>query len=187
MALEVGSGSKVVSIDCGIHAREWVSPAYCQWFIREVTTGQFASYKNDIKFLIQPLLNPDGYAYTWTGSRMWRKNRVNNQGSNCIGVDLNRWVWPQMTSSDLWSRQAFHLLQNESHKAYEKLRPTFDGDIRILRNRSIMKQTDSFSLIFWSCHPKETFQNGLGSIFRKSIFHHRKPMYRSLWLTTIDI
>jgi len=90
IALEVGSGSKVVSIDCGIHAREWISPAYCQWFIREVTTGQFASYKNDIKFLIQPLLNPDGYAYSWTGSRMWRKNRVNNQGSNCIGVDLNR-------------------------------------------------------------------------------------------------
>ena len=90
IALEVGSGSKVVSIDCGIHAREWISPAYCQWFIREVTTGQFASYKNDIKFLIQPLLNPDGYVYSWTGSRMWRKNRVNNQGSNCIGVDLNR-------------------------------------------------------------------------------------------------
>ena len=90
MALEVGSGSKVVSIDCGIHAREWVSPAYCQWFIREVTTGQFASYKDDIKFLIQPVLNPDGYAYTWSGSRMWRKNRVNNQGSNCMGVDLNR-------------------------------------------------------------------------------------------------
>ena len=90
IALEVGSGSKVVSIDCGIHAREWISPAYCQWFIREVTTGQFASYKNDIKFLIQPVLNPDGYAYTWSGSRMWRKNRHINQNSNCVGVDLNR-------------------------------------------------------------------------------------------------
>lgn len=90
ISLEIGSGPKVVSIDCGIHAREWISPAYCQWFINEVTTGSMAGYKNDITFLVQPMLNPDGYAYTWTGSRMWRKNRVVNSGSQCLGVDLNR-------------------------------------------------------------------------------------------------
>ena len=41
-------------------------------------------------FVIYPLLNPDGYEYTWTDERLWRKNRNSNNGSSCKGVDLNR-------------------------------------------------------------------------------------------------
>lgn len=26
-----------VWIDCGIHAREWIGPAFCQWFVKEVS------------------------------------------------------------------------------------------------------------------------------------------------------
>lgn len=37
---------------------------------------------------IVPVVNPDGYEYSWTNDRMWRKNR--RQFSNCVGVDLNR-------------------------------------------------------------------------------------------------
>lgn len=37
---------------------------------------------------ILPVLNPDGYEYTHTHDRMWRKNRA--QYGECIGVDLNR-------------------------------------------------------------------------------------------------
>lgn len=25
-----------IFMDCGIHAREWISPAFCQWFVKEV-------------------------------------------------------------------------------------------------------------------------------------------------------
>ena len=39
---------------------------------------------------IVPLANPDGYEYSHTHDRMWRKNRVSNPGSSCKGVDLNR-------------------------------------------------------------------------------------------------
>jgi len=88
MAVEIGSGSKVISVDCGIHAREWISPAYCQWFINEALNGKFAKYTSEFKFIVQPSVNPDGYAYTWTNQRLWRKNR-SPQG-NCVGVDLNR-------------------------------------------------------------------------------------------------
>lgn len=28
---------KAVWIDCGVHAREWIGPAFCQWFVKEVT------------------------------------------------------------------------------------------------------------------------------------------------------
>lgn len=38
---------------------------------------------------IQPLVNPDGYEYTHTKDRLWRKNR-NIYTEKCVGVDLNR-------------------------------------------------------------------------------------------------
>ncbi|WP_223119965.1 M14 family zinc carboxypeptidase, partial [Salmonella sp. S146_54837] len=39
---------------------------------------------------IVPSLNQDGYLYTWTNDRMWRKNRNPLDGGLCAGVDLNR-------------------------------------------------------------------------------------------------
>jgi len=39
---------------------------------------------------IIPVLNVDGYMYTFSGDRMWRKNRQPNDGSDCMGTDLNR-------------------------------------------------------------------------------------------------
>lgn len=38
----------------------------------------------------QPLVNPDGYEYSHTTDRLWRKNRSNNGFIRCAGVDLNR-------------------------------------------------------------------------------------------------
>ncbi len=32
---------KAVWIDCGVHAREWIGPAFCQWFVKEVCTVLF--------------------------------------------------------------------------------------------------------------------------------------------------
>lgn len=32
-----GSEKKAMWIDCGIHAREWISPAFCLWFVRHVS------------------------------------------------------------------------------------------------------------------------------------------------------
>jgi len=89
-AVEIGSGDSVIAIDCGIHAREWISPAYCMWFLNELDQGEFAQYRNDFKFVVQPLINPDGYSYTWSNDRMWRKNRRTFEGALCVGTDLNR-------------------------------------------------------------------------------------------------
>ncbi|KAI4570645.1 hypothetical protein MJT46_006162 [Ovis ammon polii x Ovis aries] len=44
--------------------------------------------KMDI-FLL-PVANPDGYVYTHTHNRLWRKTRSVNPGSPCIGTDPNR-------------------------------------------------------------------------------------------------
>jgi len=40
-------------------------------------------------FVIVPLVNPDGYVFTWTSTRLWRKNRKHN-ADGTYGVDLNR-------------------------------------------------------------------------------------------------
>ncbi|XP_072274757.1 carboxypeptidase O-like [Pyxicephalus adspersus] len=84
----------VIVMDCGIHAREWIAVAYCQWFVKEV----LARYKSDtlwnkllkqVDFYIIPVLNVDGYIFSWTDDRLWRMNRSPQNGT-CVGVDLNR-------------------------------------------------------------------------------------------------
>ncbi|KAM6441792.1 carboxypeptidase B-like isoform 1-T1 [Liasis olivaceus] len=90
-----GANKKAIFIDCGFHAREWISPAFCQWFVREAvrTYGKetlMTQLLNNLDFYILPVLNIDGYVYTWTKSRMWRKTRSVNAGTSCIGTDPNR-------------------------------------------------------------------------------------------------
>ncbi|XP_063284874.1 carboxypeptidase O-like [Pelobates fuscus] len=86
---------KVVVIDCGIHAREWIAVAFCQWFVKEI----LANHKSDrilpnvlsqVDFYVIPVVNVDGYIYSWTNERLWRKNRSPQGNGTCYGVDLNR-------------------------------------------------------------------------------------------------
>lgn len=83
-----------VWIDCGIHAREWVAPATCVYIIdtliNEFNTQPGQSLLAKYDFHICPVVNPDGYEFSRTDTRLWRKNRRPNAGSTCIGVDLNR-------------------------------------------------------------------------------------------------
>ena len=43
-----------------------------------------------MKFHIIPVVNPDGFAFSHSNSRYWRKNRRPHSDPLCIGVDLNR-------------------------------------------------------------------------------------------------
>ncbi|XP_033956986.1 carboxypeptidase B2 [Pseudochaenichthys georgianus] len=86
---------KAMWIDCGIHAREWISPAFCLWFVQYSlsfyqSNKEITNILDNMDVYILPVLNPDGYHYTWTTNRMWRKNRSTNMSTKCIGVDLNR-------------------------------------------------------------------------------------------------
>ncbi|XP_067890754.1 carboxypeptidase O-like [Heterodontus francisci] len=86
---------KIIWMDCGIHAREWIAPAFCQWFVKEVLETYTADPKTDrffqnIDFYILPVLNIDGYIYSWTTDRLWRKSMSPCDNSTCFGTDLNR-------------------------------------------------------------------------------------------------
>ncbi|CAM1306027.1 CPB2 (predicted), partial [Pycnogonum litorale] len=87
----------VIFFICGEHAREWISPATCLYMIHQLVTGYEQDDDDDIKYLLQkyefqfaPILNPDGYRYTWEKNRLWRKNRRWSGKPGCVGVDLNR-------------------------------------------------------------------------------------------------
>jgi hypothetical protein len=45
---------------------------------------------DNVDIYIVPVVNPDGYDYTRTVNSQWRKNRRDNPGTTCDGVDLNR-------------------------------------------------------------------------------------------------
>ncbi|XP_059844557.1 carboxypeptidase B-like [Hypanus sabinus] len=90
-----GVAKPAIFLECGIHAREWISPAFCQWFVKEAVEScengsPLKTLLNELDFLVVPVVNVDGYSYTWTGNRFWRKTRSKYPGNNCIGTDPNR-------------------------------------------------------------------------------------------------
>ena len=48
------------------------------------------SLPEDVSFFVVPMANPDGYEFSRTSQRLWRKNRSYNKNSRFRGVDLNR-------------------------------------------------------------------------------------------------
>ncbi|XP_018581702.1 carboxypeptidase A1-like [Scleropages formosus] len=82
-------------IDTGIHSREWVTQAAGIWFAKKIVIDYgrnqaFTAILNKMDILLEIVTNPDGYHYTHTTNRMWRKTRKPNPGSSCVGVDPNR-------------------------------------------------------------------------------------------------
>jgi murein tripeptide amidase MpaA len=102
-----GTGRRGVLIVGGTHARELMNPDA----IIELAVDLLLSYANgtdihyggksfpadDIKLILEamdvwllPCVNPDGRVHAMTVDDMWRKNRRDNPGTPCDGVDLNR-------------------------------------------------------------------------------------------------
>lgn len=76
------------------HAREWVAASSATWLAEHLVDGAGVDPEVDAflaanRVLIVPVVNPDGYEYTWTTDRLWRKNRRDNRDGT-FGVDLNR-------------------------------------------------------------------------------------------------
>ncbi|CAB3381390.1 Hypothetical predicted protein [Cloeon dipterum] len=100
LKLSNGPGKNAVFMDSAIHAREWLGPLTLIHFIDQLTKNlqenQALLDANDWFFLL--VANPDGYVYSWSEDRFWRKTRKPNNGSDCIGTDPNRnfdYLWKE--------------------------------------------------------------------------------------------
>ena len=61
-------------IDAGIHAREWITIATVTWMLRELIEND-SELTDTLDWYILPIANPDGYQYSRTTNRLWRKTR----------------------------------------------------------------------------------------------------------------
>ncbi|CAO1622344.1 unnamed protein product [Parajaminaea phylloscopi] len=82
-----------VVIAAGAHGREWVTTSVALFLVSHLLQNPAILDKTSV--LIVPVLNPDGYLYTWTSDRFFRKNRqpVDSKdwlGRQCYGVDVSR-------------------------------------------------------------------------------------------------
>lgn len=86
---------KTVVITSGIHAREWVSISSCCFILYQLLSdyenGNLAvkRYLENLDFLFLPVMNPDGYEYTWKSERLWRKNKQQTYNPRCAGIDID--------------------------------------------------------------------------------------------------
>ena len=101
------------------HAREWVATQMAMRLIKYLTAnygsnGRVTSLLDTVEVWVIPVGNPDGYQYTFTNERLWRKNLRDNDGDGEItiadGVDLNRnfashWGLDDEGSSPIWSSE----------------------------------------------------------------------------------
>lgn len=96
---------KTIIITGGIHAREWISVSSAcytlfQLLNRYNTKKRDSRYLDNFDFLFVPVFNPDGYEYTWTTDRLWRKNREQTYIPSCMGIDIDRTFGYQWASNN---------------------------------------------------------------------------------------
>jgi hypothetical protein len=82
------------------HAREWIATEVTmrllRWYVEQRRAGdaEVAELLRGAELWFVPMVNPDGYQYTFDVDRLWRKNLRDNDGDGAIttndGVDLNR-------------------------------------------------------------------------------------------------
>nr|XP_061812859.1 carboxypeptidase A1-like [Nerophis lumbriciformis] len=90
-----GNNRPAIWLDTGIHSREWVTQASGTWFAKKIVNDYgrdpvLTAILNKMDIFLEIVTNPDGFYYTHTTNRMWRKTRKPNPGSRCVGVDPNR-------------------------------------------------------------------------------------------------
>ena len=92
-ALRIGGGgasSTPMLINGTQHAREWIAAmtttCVADRLVRDYDRDpKIRAFVDSTTLWVVPVVNPDGYQYSWSSSRYWRKNRRGG-----YGVDLNR-------------------------------------------------------------------------------------------------
>ncbi|KAI8852434.1 hypothetical protein BC829DRAFT_459269 [Chytridium lagenaria] len=86
VGFKFGRGGKHVVFSGGMHAREWIGPAMVAWLTHFLVTKPEATHLLDLfTFHVIPVVNVEGYRYTRSKDRLWRKTLQPNPGVNVLG------------------------------------------------------------------------------------------------------
>jgi extracellular matrix protein 14 len=86
---------KTVVVTGGIHAREWISVSTSCYILYQLLQDYEAGkpsvkrYLENLDFLFLPVMNPDGYEFSWKNERLWRKNKQQTFNPRCQGIDID--------------------------------------------------------------------------------------------------
>lgn len=148
----------IIPSPAGMHANEWITPSALTWIVNELVENSDAydCILDRFDWYFVPMVNPDGYEYSHTVDRLWRKTRRNYTSSflrstarklrvddaesdeNCVGADINRnfeYHWRKGGSSS-----------NVCSPAFAGMKPFSEPESRALAN-FMLKQVNS-SLLF---------------------------------------
>jgi hypothetical protein len=102
------------------HAREWISTEVdlrlLRWYLDNADTKRVKKILKRTELWFVPVVNPDGYQYSFDVERLWRKNLRDNNGNGTIevgdGVDINRnypdhWGYDDEGSTDVTSSDTY--------------------------------------------------------------------------------
>ncbi|EAT46817.1 AAEL002000-PA [Aedes aegypti] len=117
---------RTIIVDAGIHAREWITVSTALYLIKKlIEDGDQYRILHEYKWVIVPLVNPDGYIYSTETDRYWRKNR-RRLSDKCVGVDLNR------NFGFRWD-VGVNLFSGECHPGFRGYAPFSEPETRALR------------------------------------------------------
>ncbi|KAK9778416.1 hypothetical protein SCAR479_04818 [Seiridium cardinale] len=95
-----GPGKPAVLYHGTVHAREWIAAPVVEYITLQLLQGyeigdeDIQKLLNKYDFYVFPFVNPDGFVYTQTTNRLWRKNRQPAPpppaNQSCFGRDINR-------------------------------------------------------------------------------------------------
>lgn len=102
-ALEIGIGKDIIIFDAGIHAREIANPLFLLKYMIDLVNSLEKNKSNllNVKIIIIPLVNPDGYEAVLFGSQLIKNHKLpiyryqslinyKKYKANSNGVDINR-------------------------------------------------------------------------------------------------
>ncbi|KAK7191668.1 Metallocarboxypeptidase A-like protein-like protein 2 [Paraphaeosphaeria sporulosa] len=142
-----GPGKPAVLYHGTVHAREWISAPVVEYITYQLVTGYKSNdatvrtFLDSYDFFILPFVNPDGFVYSQTTQRLWRKNRQPGpNNSTCFGRDINRnWEFA-------WNATARGASSNPCSETYKGEAPSdtpenkgLDAFVRKLRDEQGIK------------------------------------------------
>jgi hypothetical protein len=102
------------------HAREWISTEVdlrlLRWYLDNSDRKRVRKILKRTELWFVPVVNPDGYQFTFDRERLWRKNLRDNNGDGQIevgdGIDINRnyperWGYDDEGSTDITSSDTY--------------------------------------------------------------------------------